>query len=99
MRRIWYGFFESRDLFNAGADSLGCQRAPWYETLAVESATVGDVPNASRFGDRVIFGAQPTEADFTVLSEAGIRTVLNLRTEQEMADVPLTRKPPRIKPA
>jgi uncharacterized protein (TIGR01244 family) len=68
--------------------SLGCQRSPWYETLAVESATVGDVPNASRFGDRVIFGAQPTEADFTVLSEAGIRTVLNLRTEQEMADVP-----------
>jgi uncharacterized protein (TIGR01244 family) len=67
--------------------SLGCERAPWHEAYAVEAASVGQVPNASRFGDRVIFGAQPTEDDFAVLSEAGIRTVLNLRTEQEMAEV------------
>jgi uncharacterized protein (TIGR01244 family) len=67
--------------------AVGCQRAPWHESLTVESAEVGAIPNASRVGDRLIFGAQPTEADFEILSNAGIKTVLNLRTAQEMADV------------
>jgi uncharacterized protein (TIGR01244 family) len=63
----------------------GCGRRPWHEEQVVEPATVGEIPNGSKFGEAVLFGAQPAESDFSLLAGMGFKTVLNLRTETEMA--------------
>lgn len=65
----------------------GCSRSDWHEDLSVQDAEVGTLNNSSRFGDQIYFGAQPSEEDFVALSAMGIKTVVNLRTEAEMADL------------
>lgn len=67
--------------------AAGCSRAPWHQDLKVEDAQVGTIRNSSQFGDQLYFGAQPQKEDFVALSAMGVKTVVNLRTEQEMAEV------------
>lgn len=65
--------------------AAGCNRAEWYEAANVEEAQVGTIQNSSRFGEEIYFGAQPSEEDFVALAAMGVKTVVNLRTEAEMA--------------
>lgn len=81
--RIW----KIAAMATLAALAAACSRPSWHEALEVEGTTVGNIPNASKFGDEVIFGAQPTEADIAVLAAAGVKTVLNLRTAEEMAEL------------
>lgn len=74
-------------LVGLAAALTACSRRPWHEDLVVEPASVGQIPNGSKFGDAVLFGAQPAEADFALLKSLGYKTVLNLRTPEEMADL------------
>lgn len=74
-------------LLGLAAAMAGCSRRPWHEGLAVETATVGEIPNGSKFGESVLFGAQPAESDFALLKSMGYKTVLNLRTPEEMAEL------------
>lgn len=74
-------------VFILGHALLGCRTADWREALEVTPTELGEVKTASQFGDEVYFGSQPEAADFPLLAAKGIRTVLNLRTEVEMAEV------------
>ncbi len=49
--------------------------------LKLEAVTIGDL-KLQKFGN-VYLGAQPSEADFARLKEAGVKTVINLRSEGE----------------
>lgn len=54
---------------------------------AVEPVEGGGLPNLSRPYEGVVTAAQPTERQFENLSEAGVETVINLRTAEEMEEL------------
>ncbi len=70
-----------------GSVAMGCRTADWQKDLHVTPAKLGETKTASQFGDQVYFGSQPEASDFPLMAAKGIRTVLNLRTEAEMAEV------------
>lgn len=57
----------------------------WRQNVKIESKSVGSTPNVSTFGDRLFFAGQPQAQDFKTFADLGVKTVLNLRTEPEMA--------------
>ncbi|MBI3734962.1 protein tyrosine phosphatase family protein [Candidatus Sumerlaeota bacterium] len=65
---------------------VGCAslKRPWYQDGKVEPATVGQTPHLTTFGNHVYFAPQPATDDFKAFSEKGVKTVINLRTPQEM---------------
>lgn len=48
----------------------------------VEKVTVGSIKNVTAVGNTLLAG-QPTEADFKLLKDRGIRSIINLRTAGE----------------
>lgn len=48
---------------------------------------VGKITNASAFADKIYFGGQPAAEDLKTLAERGFKTVINLRTAEEMAQL------------
>lgn len=63
----------------------GCvSQARWDKEGSVTPAKIGEIKNLSKFGDKVYFAGQPTEADFKLLAQQGVKKVVNLRTEEEM---------------
>lgn len=51
-----------------------------------------DIGNLSTFGNVVYFSAQPTEEDIEALGDLGVKTVINLRTPEEMASLDFDEK-------
>lgn len=68
----------------------GCVHGPypWHEGTTVEPEEVAGVPNLTSFGDEVYFAAQPEPEAFQALADRGVKTVINLRTDEEMAQLP-----------
>lgn len=64
--------------------STGCQAdaPPRAKTYPVEPARCGDVKNMHRVGDLYLAG-KPTPADYPLLKEMGIQTILNIRHDDE----------------
>ncbi len=65
----------------AGSDGA---RGGWDHSAPINVVKIGETSNGSALGDTVYFGGQPAEADFNILAEKGVRTVINLRTQGEM---------------
>ena len=54
---------------------------------AIRTLEVGDTPNVTTFDNKVYFAGQPTEEALKRFAELGVKTVINLRGESEMASV------------
>jgi uncharacterized protein (TIGR01244 family) len=53
----------------------------------IRSFVVGDTPNAKTLDDYVYFGGQPSESGLHEFAQLGVTTVINLRTEPEVASL------------
>lgn len=62
----------------------GCHADPAVST--VEPTSCGDVKNMHRVGDLYLAGA-PTPADYPLLKDLGIKTVLSIRHDDETPDL------------
>ena len=58
----------------------------------IRSLTVKDTRNVSTYDNKVYFAGQPTEEGFATFKELGIKTVINLRTEPEIASLKFDEK-------
>lgn len=56
----------------------------WHERAEITSLKLGDVPNLTTLGGYVYFSGQPAEGDLRLFADRGVRTVINLRTPEEM---------------
>jgi uncharacterized protein (TIGR01244 family) len=65
-------------VFKSAAD----MSRPAIRRLAVENA-----PNVSTFNNRIYFAGQPTEEALKQFADFGVKTVINLRTVQELAGI------------
>lgn len=66
---------------------VGCQANPVTTDVAsVEPAQCGDVKNMHRVGDLYLAG-KPTPSDYPLLKDLGIKTVLNIRHDDETPGV------------
>jgi uncharacterized protein (TIGR01244 family) len=54
------------------------------ELPEIKKVELGKIANLSSAGEKVFFAGQPSEADFKLLAEKGVKKVINLRTEEEM---------------
>lgn len=54
---------------------------------AIRPLQVGDTPNVTTFDNRVYFAGQPTKEAIKQFAELGVKTVINLRQESEMASL------------
>ena len=54
---------------------------------AIRTLVVDDTPNVTTFDNKVYFAGQPTEEALKQFAELGVKTVINLRQESEMASV------------
>jgi uncharacterized protein (TIGR01244 family) len=62
--------------------------ACWAQTAPViEPTTLGAAPNATQIKGKVIFAGQPDEAGLKEAAGRDVKTVINLRTDTEMAQV------------
>jgi len=59
----------------------------WHESARIEADPAVRARNATRFGNYVYFAAQPEESDFKLYADRGVKTVINLRTPEEMASL------------
>ncbi|MCH8333403.1 DUF1932 domain-containing protein [Candidatus Sumerlaeota bacterium] len=64
----------------------------WHRNLRVASLELGQVPNLSSFGDAIYFSGQPTAADIDLFAGRGVKTVINLRSAQEMQSLDFDEK-------
>lgn len=64
---------------NPGASNTGSPSA--FQAL---SSSSGDLPNFVSVNDKVLRGGQPTEKGLSMLKDAGVKTVINLRTETNL---------------
>ncbi len=69
-------------LFVAGCSNGGSKAAA--KEAAPEPATLGQIARLSRSGD-VLLASQPKPGDFEVAKDFGVKTVINIRPEREMA--------------
>ena len=53
----------------------------------IKLITVGDTPRVSTSNNKMFFAGQPTEADFAKFAELGVKTVINLRRPEEVAEL------------
>ena len=53
----------------------------------VSPAAVANAPNSSAYGSSVYFAGQPAESDLAAYAKLGVKTVVNLRSAQEMEKV------------
>ena len=49
--------------------------------------TVGDAPFVSALNDHLYFAGQPTATSLPLFRDRGVRTIINLRSDSEMAEV------------
>ena len=64
------------------------QSAPdWAKDAKIAPVAVGQAPNSSAFGSRIYFAGQPSTADLAEYAKLGVKTIVNLRSPAEMAQV------------
>ena len=63
---------------------LGHGRSQGSEGVRIVSDHLGKTPNLARIGQRIFFAGQPGADDFGLFARRGVRTVINLRTDQEV---------------
>lgn len=72
----------------AAAPILAAEEAakekPWPEGKKIEEAKVVEGLKVRAFGDRVYFAGQPKMENFKAFADKGVKTVINLRTPEEM---------------
>ncbi|MEK7795618.1 MAG: methyltransferase domain-containing protein [Candidatus Hydrogenedentota bacterium] len=68
-------------VFKAGSGNV------WDASVPIESLGVGAAPKLSTFGEHVYFAGQPVSDDLKLLADRGVRTILNLRSPEEMQKV------------
>ena len=59
---------------------------------AIRTLEVGDTPNVTTFDNKVYFAGQPTEEAIKQFAELGVKTVINLRQESELASLDFDEK-------
>ena len=62
-------------------------RSQGSERVRIVSDDLGKTPNLARIGQRIFFAGQPGEDDFGLFAQRGVRTVINLRTDQEVEEL------------
>ncbi len=62
-------------------------RSQGSERVRIVSDHLGKTPNLARIGQRIFFAGQPGEDDFGLFAQRGVRTVINLRTDQEVEEL------------
>jgi len=68
----------------AAEDESSDTQANWHEGKEITESTIIFGSKIGVFGDRVYFSGQPKPEHFKVYAEKGVKTVINLRTAQEM---------------
>lgn len=76
-------------IFKQAGDSTN---RSWTDTCPIVSLEVEGVASPATFGNRVYFAGQPTAEYLDKLASSGVKTVINLRTEQEMAGLDFDEK-------
>lgn len=56
----------------------------WHEDVPIRKLEVGETAKVSTLGGKIYFSGQPAEADLKTFAEFGVKTVINLRTQQEI---------------
>ncbi len=59
-------------------------RTAWHERAEISSLSLGSVSNLTTLGGYVYFSGQPAEGDLRLFADRGVKTVINLRTPEEM---------------
>lgn len=60
------------------------QAKPWQEGKKIEETKVVEGLKVRAFGDRVYFAGQPKMESFKAFADKGVKTVINLRSAEEM---------------
>ena len=83
-RTVWIGTVLAAVMLGQAA----CESSPGVRTVspAVQPAELGETENVHICQD-VLFSAQPDQASFATLGEQNYRSVLNLRSDREMAEL------------
>ncbi len=94
MRRLTASLTAAFVLFVASAiaaqqnDSPTANPAHQSEPVTIKPAQVGDTPNVSSdTSGKHFFAGQPSESDLAEFAKRGVKTIVNLRTEPEMAQL------------
>jgi len=58
--------------------------APSFGQNDIVPVEVGSTPNVTVWQDAIYFGGQPKADDFSLFAQRGVKTVINLRGEEEM---------------
>jgi uncharacterized protein (TIGR01244 family) len=54
------------------------------EAEVVRKIEVGETPNVKTTGEKIFFGGQPAPEDFALFKDKGVKTIINLRSQEEV---------------
>ena len=60
--------------------------------MTVTNVEMGETPNAKTTGQQIYFGGQPAPEDFAIFQEKGVKTVINLRSQEEVDELTFSEK-------